>query len=232
MLHRFKYSTCPNGASLYIEKSQAFKNDWNPFLSFVFHNGWLQNHCWLSAKGMVPNFVVFVSALLPICCHIGWGMPYLCIFVEEVATLLGSSTYKWVWKLVCGQNLNISNDQVKVAAKNINAKFFACELWVKRVGTFGVVLYRNQWPVNFILHSSELHIDSSIRYENALYRNCFLNCYIVKRILISFNCFSEYSSCTTELVKLLTSCLTAIKNMLLSTAKMYMKDPVKIYLVY
>ena len=40
--------------------------------------------------------------------------------------------------------------KVKVAAKNINAKSFACELWVKRVGTFGVVLYRNQWPVNFI----------------------------------------------------------------------------------
>ena len=29
-------------------------------------------------------------------------------------------------------------------AKNINAKIFACELWVKRVGTFAVVLYRNQ----------------------------------------------------------------------------------------
>ena len=39
---------------------------------------------------------------------------------------------------------NISNGQVKVAAKNINAKLFACELWVKRVGIFGVVLYRNQ----------------------------------------------------------------------------------------
>ena len=38
----------------------------------------------------------------------------------------------------------MSNDQVQVAAKNINANFFACELWVKRVGTFGVVLYRNQ----------------------------------------------------------------------------------------
>ena len=31
-------------------------------------------------------------------------------------------------------------------------------LWVKRVGTFGVVLYRNQWPVNFIFHFAELHI--------------------------------------------------------------------------
>ena len=40
---------------------------------------------------------------------------------------------------VSGQNWNISNDQVKVAAKTIKANFFACELWVKRVGKFGVV---------------------------------------------------------------------------------------------
>ena len=45
---------------------------------------------------MTPNFVVFVSVLLPICCHIGWGMPYLCIFVEEVVTLLGAITDKLV----------------------------------------------------------------------------------------------------------------------------------------
>ena len=45
---------------------------------------------------MTPNFVVVVSVLLPICCHIGWGMPYLCIFVEEVVTLLGAITDKWV----------------------------------------------------------------------------------------------------------------------------------------
>ena len=45
---------------------------------------------------------------------------------------------------VCGWNSNISNDQIKVAAKNINAKVFACDFWVKRVGTFGVVLYCNQ----------------------------------------------------------------------------------------
>ena len=32
----------------------------------------------------------------------------------------------------------------RLQQKNIHAKFFACELWVKRVGTFGVVLYRNQ----------------------------------------------------------------------------------------
>ena len=88
----------------------------------------------------------------------------------------------------------MGNDQVKVAAQNLNSKCFACELWVKRVGTFGVVLNRNQWSVNFILHSAELHIGSSIRYLNALYGNYFLNCYIVKRILISFNCFSEYIS--------------------------------------
>ena len=63
---------------------------------FVFHNGWLQNHCWRSSNGMTPHFVFFVSVLLPICCHIGWGMPYLCIFVEEDVTLLGANTNKWV----------------------------------------------------------------------------------------------------------------------------------------
>ena len=43
-----------------------------------------------------PNFVVFVSVLLQICCHIGWGIPYLRIFVEEVVTFLGAITDKWV----------------------------------------------------------------------------------------------------------------------------------------
>ena len=91
---------------------------------------------------MTSNFVV-VNVLLSICCHIGWGMPYLCIFVEDVVTILGAITDKCVVTLVCGRFQNISNGQVKVAAKTINAKFYACELWVKRVGTFGVVLYRN-----------------------------------------------------------------------------------------
>ena len=56
-----------------------------------------------------------------------------------------------------------------------------------------MVLYRNQWPVNFILHFAELHIGSSIRHENTLYKKCFFKSYIVKRDLISFNCFSEYT---------------------------------------
>ena len=85
----------------------------------------------------------------------------------------------------------LEHKKVKVSAKNVNVKIFACELWVKRVGTFGVVLYHKQWPVNFILYF--LHIGSSIRYENNLFGNYFLNFYIVKRFLISFNCFSEFS---------------------------------------
>ena len=41
---------------------------------------------------------------------------------------------------------------------------------------------------------------------------------------------ANYCSCmTTKLSKLLTSCLTAVKNMLSSTVKRYMRDPVKIY---
>ena len=67
-----------------------------PILSLAFHNDWLQNHRWLSVKSMTSNFVVVSSVLLPICCHIGWSMPYLCIFVEECFTLFGASTDKWV----------------------------------------------------------------------------------------------------------------------------------------
>ena len=37
------------------------------------------------------------------------------------------------------------------------------------------------------------------------------------------------SCTTTELSKLLTSCLTAVKNMLSSIVKRYMRDPVKTY---
>ena len=85
-------------------KVTNIQNDSNPFFSFVFHNYWLQNHCWLSVKRMTPYFVVVVSILLKISGHIGWGMPYQCIFVEEVVTLLGAITYKWVWTLLCGQN--------------------------------------------------------------------------------------------------------------------------------
>ena len=44
---------------------------------------------------MTPNFVVVVRVLLPISGHISWGMPYQCIFVEEVVTLLGAITDKW-----------------------------------------------------------------------------------------------------------------------------------------
>ena len=40
--------------------------------------------------------------------------------------------------------------------------FFACELSAKRFVTFGVVLYRNVWPINFILHFAELQIGSPI----------------------------------------------------------------------
>ena len=93
---------------------------------------------------MTPNFEAVVSVLLPICGQICRGMPYLCIFVEEVVPLLGTMTDKLVLTLVCGRNKNISNDLVKVAAKIVSAKFIACELWVERVGTFGVVLYHNQ----------------------------------------------------------------------------------------
>ena len=82
---------------------------------------------------------------------------------------------------------------VKISAIIESAKFFACEHWVERVGTFDVVLCCNQCPVNFILHFGELYSDNSINDKNNLFENYIPICYKVKRVLISFNRFSEYS---------------------------------------
>ena len=91
-------------------------------------------------------------------------MPYLCIFVEEVVMLLGK-----LLTTGCKHLSNINYGQVKVAAKNIHTKRFASELWVKKVGTFGAVLYQNQLPMHF----AELYIGSSIRYEKIMFGNYF-----------------------------------------------------------
>ena len=46
--------------------------------------------------------------------------------------------------------------------------------------------------MNFNLYFGELHSDNSINDKNNLFENYIPKCYKVKRILISFNCFSEY----------------------------------------
>ena len=51
---------------------------------------------------------------------------------------------------------------------------------------------RQQKQMTFVVIDI-LHISISIRYKITLFGNNFLKCNIVKRILISFNCFSEYS---------------------------------------
>ena len=48
-------------------------------------------------------------------------------------------------------------------------------------------------------------------------------------VLDSWSLLSFLLSCTTTELSQLTSCLTAVINMLLSTKKRYMKDPVRIY---
>ena len=53
---------------------------------------------------MAPNFEAVFSVLLQICTQIYWGMPYLCIFIEEVVPLLGAMTEKQVLTFVCGRN--------------------------------------------------------------------------------------------------------------------------------
>ena len=46
--------------------------------------------------------------------------------------------------------------------------------------------------MNFNLHFGELSIDNSISDKNNLFENYIPKLNKVKRILISFNCFSEY----------------------------------------
>ena len=47
--------------------------------------------------------------------------------------------------------------------------------------------------MNFNLHFGELHSINSINDKNNLFENYNPKCHKVKRILISFNCLSEYS---------------------------------------
>ena len=53
---------------------------------------------------MAPNLEAVFSVLLLICSQIYRGMPYSCIFVEEVVPLLGVMTDKSVLTFACGRN--------------------------------------------------------------------------------------------------------------------------------
>ena len=55
--------------------------------------------------------------------------------------------------------------------------------------------------MNFNLHFGELSSDNSINNKNNLFENYITKRNIVKRILISFNCFSEYIYVQTDLTK-------------------------------
>ena len=56
------------------------------------------------SEKMALNFVAVVSVLLHICGRLCRGMPYPCIFVEEVVPLLGTMTDKLVLTFFCGRN--------------------------------------------------------------------------------------------------------------------------------
>ena len=53
---------------------------------------------------MAANFEAVVSVLLQIFGQFCRGMPYPCIFVEEVVPLLGEMTEKLVLTFFCGRN--------------------------------------------------------------------------------------------------------------------------------
>ena len=52
---------------------------------------------------MAPNFEAVVSVLLHICGRLWQGMPYPCIFVEKVFSLIGTMTDKLVLTFFCGR---------------------------------------------------------------------------------------------------------------------------------
>ena len=53
---------------------------------------------------MAPNFEAVVSVLLQVSGQICRGMPYQCIFVEELVPFLGAMTDKLVLTFACGRN--------------------------------------------------------------------------------------------------------------------------------
>ena len=56
------------------------------------------------SEKMAPNFGPVVSVLLHICGRLCRGMPYPCIFVEEVVPLLGAIADRLVLTFFCGRN--------------------------------------------------------------------------------------------------------------------------------
>ena len=56
------------------------------------------------SEKMAPNFEAVISVLLYICGQLCRGMPYPCIFVEEVVPLLGAMTDKLVFTFFCCWN--------------------------------------------------------------------------------------------------------------------------------
>ena len=82
---------------------------------------------------MTPNVVVVGNVSMPICCHIGSGMPYLHICVQEIVvkTILWSELEKKAMT------------RPRLQQNNIKANFIARELLVKRVVSLGIGLYHN-----------------------------------------------------------------------------------------
>ena len=65
MLQWFKYSANSNGSTLYTEKSQTFKNDWNPLLSFVFHNDLVFPTAWKKGKVLTRKGALLMREIHP-----------------------------------------------------------------------------------------------------------------------------------------------------------------------
>ena len=153
---------------------------------FIFCISW-----WLAPKSLLALSQKYETSICNRCqCFtadllsywIGYDI-FAHLFFEEMVALLAMDVKTCLWS-------ELENKQWpgEVCNKKYKNKVYC--LWT--FGTEGVVLYRNQLPVHFILHFAELQIGNSIKYKKTLFENNFLKCSNVKIILIPFNCFYEY----------------------------------------
>ena len=107
---------------------------------------------WVRCGTWLYRFLIFATLLL--CGHLlGKGWP------------LGSRLWCLLW--VCHLLIGILG-QVWYLIVSIPDLCTLTYFGLRRIIAFGVVLYRNHWPVYFILHSAALCIGSTIRYKHTL----------------------------------------------------------------
>ena len=71
-------------------------NEHSKMIETHFYRLYFINHCWFSFKSMVPNFVVAISVLLPMCVTLA-GVFHICAFLLKKLSCYNYAIIdKWV----------------------------------------------------------------------------------------------------------------------------------------